>query len=281
VSAIPDFAGFLATLISVKYTKRLALANKESIVCGGRFLREEVERYGVELVPVDSEHSAVFQVMEEGVEKIAITASGGALRDWAVEDLEKARPEDVLSHPVWKMGSRITVDSATMVNKALEVLEAMELFSLRRDQIEVFIHRQGVVHGMVYLKDGTVKLHAAVADMRLPIAFALTYPERKYEFEVFPKFDVLTFENPDKERYPLFFMVDEIFSSYKLRVAFNAADEVAVSAFLKREIRFTDIAVVVERVLRNLEGPEPESVKDLIKVDEEARRIAWREIEKL
>jgi len=219
--------------------------------------------------------------MEEGVEKIAITASGGALRDWAVEDLEKARPEDVLSHPVWRMGSRITVDSATMVNKALEVLEAMELFSLRRDQIEVFIHRQGVVHGMVYLKDGTVKLHAAVADMRLPIAFALTYPERKYEFEVFPKFDVLTFENPDKERYPLFFMVDEIFSSYKLRVAFNAADEVAVSAFLKREIRFTDIAVVVERVLRNLEGPEPESVKDLIKVDEEARRIAWREIEKL
>ncbi len=277
VAAAPGFAGFELAYLSIPFTRRLALANKESMVCGGWLMKEELERYGVELIPVDSEHSAVFQLLEREIVKIAITASGGALRDWPLEKLLLAKPEDVLRHPVWSMGKRITVDSATMVNKALEVLEAMELFGLEREEIEVFVHREGIVHGMVFLRDGTVKVHASIADMRIPIALSLTYPERLYEYPSFPVFEKLTFEKPSKERYPLFFLVDEIHSSYAMRTAFNAADEVAVEAFLSGAIEYTGIFRVVEEVVRQFEGVKVRDFEDLKAVDGEARRLACEE----
>ncbi len=274
IVAAPGFAGFELAYRAIPYTRRLSLANKESLVCGGKFLKERLKSNDVELVPIDSEHSAVFQLIEDEIERIVITASGGALRDWPIEKLRFAKPSDVLKHPVWSMGKKITVDSATMFNKALEVMEAMELFDIPFEKIDVYVHREGVVHGMVFLKDGTVKIHASVADMRIPIALSLTYPERSYEFPKFPNFSSLTFEKLSRERYPLFFLVDSVKDSYSLKTAFNAADEIAVQAFLNEKIGFMDIPKVVERVLEKIDVEEAESVEELKKADEEARRLA-------
>ena len=277
VLAASGFAGLELALKAIPHTRRLALANKESLVCGGKVLKREMEKFGVELVPIDSEHSAIFQLIEERIVRIALTASGGALRDWPLEKLPEAKPSDVLKHPVWSMGKRITVDSATMFNKALEVLEAMELFDLERKDIDVYVHREGMVHGMVFLRDGTVKLNVFKADMRIPIAYSLTYPDRLFEYGEFPDFSKLTFEEVSRERYPVFFLIDEIWNSYSLRTAFNAADEVAVEAFLKGKIKFTDIHRVIEKVLEKVEDEEPKSFEELKEIDEKARRLACEE----
>jgi len=274
VLAIPGFEGFKVAMKLIPVVKRLALANKESLVCGGKFIKEKIKESGTELIPVDSEHSAIFQLIEEDVEKIAITASGGALRDIPINELWSAKPEDVLKHPVWNMGARITVDSATMVNKAFEVLEAMELFSLKRDQIEVFVHKSSIVHGMVFLKDGTVKIHAAIPDMRVPIAYSLTYPERVYEYKEYPKFSILEFKKVERRRYPLFFLVDDIYSSYALRTAFNAADEVAVDAFLNGRISYKNLVKTVEKVVGKMKKSTVKTVEELEEIDREARALA-------
>ncbi len=274
IAAAPGFAGFELAYKAIPYTKRLALANKEALVCGGKFLKKRIRDYRVELIPVDSEHSAIFQLIEKGIEKIAITASGGALRDWPIENLKYAKPSDVLKHPVWSMGKKITVDSATMFNKALEVMEAMELFEIPFEKIDVYVHREGMIHGMVFLKDGTVKVHASVADMRIPIAFSLTYPDRLYEFPEFPEFSSLTFKKLSKERYPIFFLSEYVKDSHSLRTAFNAADEIAVKAFLNGKIGFMDIPKVVEKVIENINISEAKSVEDLKTTDKEARRLA-------
>ena len=277
VVAVPGFAGLEITLGSIPHTRRIALANKETMVCGGWLVREELEKHGVELLPIDSEHSAVFQILEEDPVKITLTASGGSLRDWPLESLKRASIEDVMRHPVWKMGTKVTVDSATMVNKALEVLEAMELFDLPRDRVDVLVHREGIVHGMVYLRDGTVKILSSIPDMRIPIALSLTYPNRSYEYEEFPDFvkTGLGFERPDPKRYPAFFLVDHVYRSYKLRTAFNASDEVAVELFSKGIIEFTDIPVILERVLDRIANlPEPEDLEDLRRIDSLSREYA-------
>ncbi len=282
VVAVPGFSGLELTLGSIPYTRRIALANKETLVCGGWLVKRALMKHGVELVPIDSEHSAIFQLVEEGITKIALTASGGSLRDWPLDELRRASIEDVLKHPVWKMGLKVTVDSSTMVNKALEVLEAIELFDLERKDVDVFIHRKGIVHGMVFLKDGTVKLHAFIPDMRIPIAYSLTYPERKYEYDDFPEFSdsSLEFERPSRDRYPAFFMVDRIHDSYKLRTAYNAADEIAVDLFSKGRIRFTDIPILIGKALERMdEFPEPRNLEDLKELDSISRRLAEEVIE--
>ncbi len=271
--AVPGFVSLRITLGVIPNTKRIALASKEALVCGGWLVRERLKKFKTELVPVDSEHSAIFRIFDENVTRIALTASGGALRDWNVEDIKDATIDDVLSHPVWRMGKRVTVDSATMVNKVFEVFEAMEIFDLSRDAIDVFMHREGIVHGMVYLKDGTVKMNAFKADMRIPIAYSLTHPDVVLDFQE-PKLSILTFEDVDLERYPLFSKSFEIHDSYALRTAFNAADEVAVEAFLKGKIKFWDIVEIVERTLSMFEKGEPRDLKDLEEIDERAREIA-------
>ncbi len=275
VVAIPGFASLPVTLKAVEFSKRVLLASKEALVCGGWLVRKWLERHGTELIPVDSEHNALFQIFEANVEKILLTSSGGALRDWKIEDLENATVEDVLSHPVWKMGKRITVDSATMVNKGFEVLEACELFSLRSEQVQVLIHRQGLVHAAVFLTDGTVKMHVGFPDMRVPIAYALTYPQRAYLNKSWPNLlnSELSFEQVDEKRYPCFYIAYGIAGDYSKRTAYNAADEVAVDAFLSGRIKFTDIYRVVSKVVEKIEGSSRD-LKDLEGIDRESRILA-------
>ena len=276
--AVPGFAGLEITIKAIQVSKRVALANKESLVCGGFLIKKALKDYSAELIPVDSEHSAIFQIFDRGVEKIILTASGGALRDWKLEDIEKAKVEDVLKHPVWNMGKKITVDSATMVNKAFEVLEAMELFDLNFSKIDVKIHKEGLVHGVIFLKDGTVKMLLSNPDMRIPIAYSLTYPNRIIQF---PPPDIknvnLLFEDPDPLRYPSFFLVKEIHTSYAKRTAYNAADEEAVEAFLEGRIKLIHISKVLEEAVKNIEG-DPRDLKDLKEIHEESKKIARKVI---
>lgn len=277
---IPGFVSLQITLKALETSKRVLLASKEALVCGGWLVREAKEKGGCELIPLDSEHSALMQIYEPEVEKVMLTSSGGALRDWNIEDLDRAKPEDVLKHPVWRMGKRITIDSATMVNKGFEVLEACELFKLSANQVEVLIHREGLVHAAVFLKDGTIKMHLGFPDMKIPIAYGLTYPKRNYENKSWPDLigTPLKFERVDEKRYPAFYLAYEIEKDYAKRTAYNAADEVCVEAFLQNRIKFTHIAKVIERVVEKIEG-KPRDFEDLKSIDEESRRIAKEVIE--
>lgn len=277
---IPGFVSLQITLKALQTSKRVLLASKEALVCGGWLVREAKEKSGCDLIPLDSEHSALMQIYEPEVEKVILTSSGGALRDWNIEDLDKAKPEDVLKHPVWKMGKRITIDSATMVNKGFEVLEACELFNLRARQVEVLVHREGLVHAAAFFKDGTVKMHLGFPDMRIPIAYGLTYPKRNYENKNWPDLigTPLKFERVDEKRYPAFYLAYEIEKDYAKRTAYNAADEVCVEAFLQDRIKFTHIAKVIEKVVEKIEG-KPRDFEDLKSIDEESRKLAKEVIE--
>jgi len=275
--AVSGFSGLRAVLAALEHSRRVCLANKESLVCGGFLVKRKLKEKGVELIPVDSEHSAIFQVIEPDVQKIVLTASGGALRDWDLEKIETATPNDVLKHPVWSMGARITVDSATMVNKAFEVLEAMELFDLPFEKIDVKIHREGLVHGVVILPDGNVKMVIFPPDMRIPISYSLLYPERAALGSFSLETMKISFDPVNPERYPAFFLLNQIKDSYALRTAFNAADEVAVDAFLKGRIKFGGIHRVIERTIEKIDGyPEPENLEEVEQIHDEARKIAER-----
>ncbi|MBO8160805.1 MAG: 1-deoxy-D-xylulose-5-phosphate reductoisomerase [Thermosipho sp. (in: Bacteria)] len=273
VAAIPGFDGLIAILQSIPYTKRLALATKEALVCAGPFIKNECEKHKVELIPIDSEHSAIFQLFDENVVKIMITASGGAVRNVKKNKLSKLKPNDILKHPVWNMGKRITVDSATMVNKAFEVMEAYELFNI--ENIDVHIHPTGTVHGAVLLNDGTVKIHFGFPDMKVPIAYSLTYPERKFNNPKWPKFDPKNFEfyNVDEEKYPAFFYGKSILKDLAKRIAFNAADEIAVQRFLTEKIKFPQIADIIINTCENIRG-NVNSIDDIFEIDKISRNFA-------
>ncbi|MBO8139079.1 MAG: 1-deoxy-D-xylulose-5-phosphate reductoisomerase [Thermosipho sp. (in: Bacteria)] len=273
VSAIPGFDGMISSLKAIKYTKRLALATKEALVCAGPFIKKECKNNNVELIPIDSEHSAIFQLFDNFVERIIITASGGAVRDKKVSKLSKLTPKDILKHPVWNMGKRITVDSSTMVNKAFEVMEAYELFET--NNIDVYIHPTGTVHGAVLLKDGTVKIHFGFPDMKIPIAYSLTYPERKYINPNWPEFSSKNFDfcEVSSEKYPVFFYGKSIINNLSKRIAFNAADEVAVERFLKEEIKFTKISEIIIETCERI-NEKVNSIEDIIEIDKFSREYA-------
>ncbi|QTA37496.1 1-deoxy-D-xylulose-5-phosphate reductoisomerase [Thermosipho ferrireducens] len=279
VSAIPGFAGVRAALDSIPFTKRLALATKEALVCSGPFVKKLCKDYDTELIPIDSEHSAIFQLMESEIKKIMITASGGAVRDIDINEFEFLTPEKILKHPVWNMGKRITIDSATMVNKAFEIIEAYELFGTPIEDIEVYIHPTGTVHGAVLLKDGTVKIHYGYPDMKIPIAFALTYPERCYENYNWPPFENKFFEfyEVDKRKYPAYFYGRAIAKDLARRIAFNAADEVAVHKFVNGEIKFTKIPGLIESVCESI-NEKVKSIEDVFEIDRLAREIAYNKM---
>ena len=277
VVGVSGFIGLKYSLIASKVAKRLCLANKESIVTGGNFFLKKVKENGCEIIPVDSEHSAVFQLLDgekSRVKKIILTASGGALRDVPLSALKTVTPKEVLKHPVWKMGARITVDSATMFNKGLEVMEAKFLFGFEAEKIGVIVHPQGKIHAMIEFEDGTFKMHVSRADMRIPISYALNYPHRVNIFEPFTPLGDMSLAEPDLKRYPaLKLAYDALKAGDGARIVYNAADEVAVDAFLKGKICFTNIYEVVKDVLQK-EWPEfLNDYEEIEKVDFEAREM--------
>lgn len=279
VSAIVGVAGLEATYEAVKAGKTVGLANKECLVAAGELLTTEARRQGKPLLPIDSEHNAVHQCMRAGtmkeVERIWLTASGGPFLNTPKSQFEAITREQALNHPTWKMGQRITIDSATLMNKGFEVIEACRLFSLPPARVQVIVHPQSTIHSLVEFRDGSILAQLSVTDMRLPILYALTYPER---ISSDLRFDVgelkrLDFAAPDLDKFPclrLAYEAAEVGGSKT--IALNAADEVAVAAFLEGEMRFTDIPRVIEQVLSETPDYHPESIKEVLATDADARR---------
>lgn len=260
MSAIVGAAGLEPGLRAIKHGTTLALANKESLVTAGQLLMDHAKRFGAKILPVDSEHSAIFQALVgediNAVERIIITASGGAFRDWPLDRIAKATPEQAATHPNWDMGQRITIDSASMFNKALEVIETKEFFGVQASQIEVLVHPQSLVHALVGFSDGALMAHVGPPDMRHAIGFALHYPERRklpVDRLDLASIGQLDFRRPEESRYPALKLAQFVMQNGGLAGSvLNAAKEKALDAFLAREIGFLDMATLVEDVLIQL-----------------------------
>jgi len=282
LNAVVGFAGVGATLWALERGVTLALANKESLVAAGDLAVAARKRGGGPVLPVDSEHSAVFQCLEgrapETVESVVLTASGGPFRNRSLSELESVSVEEALEHPTWSMGPKITIDSATLANKGLELIEAHFLFDLSYDRIEVVVHPSSVVHALVRFRDGAALAHLGYPDMRVPISFALTYPDRARTSV--PAFDfsgglTLEFEPPDLARFPLLRLAREAGErGGTYPCAFNAANEVAVDAFLGGRIGFLDVADLVEHALSQADGAPARDLAELVAADAAARRAA-------
>ncbi|MCX7378311.1 MAG: 1-deoxy-D-xylulose-5-phosphate reductoisomerase [Alphaproteobacteria bacterium] len=284
MAAITGAAGLASTLAAIRRGGVVALANKEALVCAGEVMLAAVRAHGATLLPVDSEHNAIFQSMADGnrggIEKIVLTASGGPFRTASREEMARATPEAALRHPVWSMGAKISIDSATMMNKALEVIEAARLFALPSERIEVLVHPQSVVHGLVHYSDGSVLAQLGSPDMRVPIAHTLAWPGRIATHA--PRLDLaavgrLEFSAPDAERFPALRLAREALAAGGGASAImSAANEVAVEAFLGRRIGFLDIAAVVEQVMQEMGAPPAETLEAVVALDEAARDCALR-----
>ncbi len=282
MAAIAGAAGLPATLAAIRRGGAIAFANKEALVCAGEVMLQAVRDAGATLLPVDSEHNAIFQAMAEGngrfVERITLTASGGPFRTASLAEMAAATPERALKHPVWSMGAKISIDSATMFNKGLELIEAARLFDLPESQVDVLVHPQSVVHGLVAYSDGSVLAQLGSPDMRIPIAHALAWPARLPTNS--PRLDLaavarLEFAAPDLERFPALRLArDALRAGGGAPTILNAANEVAVAAFLAREIGFLEIAFVVEAVLDRLGAPEAASLDSVLALDALGRQVA-------
>jgi len=281
VSAIVGVAGLEATYEAVKAGKTVGLANKECLVAAGELITGEARRQGKPLLPIDSEHNAVHQCLRGGrmeeVRRIWLTASGGPFLDTPKAQFEHITVEQALNHPTWKMGNRITIDSATLMNKGFEVIEACRLFNLPSEQVSVLVHPQSTIHSLVEFVDGSILAQLSVTDMRLPILYALTYPDRIASNLNFSLSDLrhLDFCPPDMEKFPCLRLAYEALRAGGGKtVALNAADEVAVSAFLDGIIPFQEIPVLIEEVVSETPGGKLESIKRVLGVDQEARSSA-------
>ena len=281
VSAIVGVAGLEATYEAVRAGKTLGLANKECLVAAGELITSEARKRGVALLPIDSEHNAVHQCMRGGrmeeVERVWLTASGGPFRNTPASEFASITVEQALNHPTWKMGKRITIDSATLMNKGFEVIEACRLFHMPPSKVEVIVHPQSTIHSMVEFVDGSILAQFSVTDMRLPILYALTYPERIGSDMRFPVSDLrhLDFAPPDLKKFPCLRLAYEAAEAGGAKtVALNAADEVAVGSFLAGEIRFDQIPRVIEDVLAETNSGALESIQAVVAADADARRVA-------
>ena len=283
LNAIVGIAGLAPTLAAIDAGKDIALANKETLVTGGEIVNRRVREKGVKLLPVDSEHSAIFQSLqgapEGSLKKILLTASGGPFYGKKREELENVTVEQALKHPNWSMGAKITIDSATLMNKGLEVIEAVHLFGLPASDIEVLVHRQSILHSGVELNDGAIIAQLGTPDMRLPIQYALTYPSRSMAFERLSLADIgtLTFERPDTDTFrclPLCMQAIDRGGLYP--TAINGANEEAVALFLKGKIKFLQIASLVEEALQAAESRENFTVEDIFEADRAARETVRR-----
>jgi 1-deoxy-D-xylulose-5-phosphate reductoisomerase len=282
MAAITGAAGLASTLAAIRRGASVGLANKEALVCAGDVMLRAVREAGATLLPVDSEHNAIFQSMADGnrgaVEKIVLTASGGPFRTSSLEQMARVTPEAALRHPVWSMGAKISIDSATMMNKGLEVIEAARLFDLDDSMIEVLVHPQSVIHGLVYYRDGSVLAQLGSPDMRIPIAHTLAWPRRMVTAS--RRLDLaavsrLEFSVPDLERFPALRLAREALKAGGgTPTILNAANEIAVEAFLQRRIGFLDIAGIVGRVLDQLGTPKADSLEDVVMLDDLTRRTA-------
>ena len=282
VQAVVGAAGVAPTFAAARAGKRLLLANKESVVCGGRLLMDTVKKHGCELLPVDSEHNAIFQCLAGATPQaranaqLILTASGGPFR--GRKNLEGITPEQAVVHPKWNMGRKISVDSATLMNKGLEVIEARWLFDFEPERIKVVVHPESIVHSAVEFEDGAVIAQLGAADMRTPIAYSLGWPERLDGYAnrmSFSEIARLTFEEPDLETFPLLKLAyDALKADDGSTIVLNAANEIAVEAFLEGRIGFTEIFETVDRVIDNLNPPVPKSIEEVILLDRQARYVA-------
>ncbi|MGE0225339.1 MAG: 1-deoxy-D-xylulose-5-phosphate reductoisomerase [Acetobacteraceae bacterium] len=284
MAAITGAAGLAATLAAIRRGKVVALANKEALVCAGEVMLCAVREAGATLLPVDSEHNAIFQSLADGnhgaIEKIVLTASGGPFRTASLEDMARATPEAALRHPIWSMGAKISIDSATMMNKGLELIEAARLFNLDEPSIGVLVHPQSVIHGLVFYHDGSVIAQLGSPDMRIPIAHTLAWPERMATPS--PRLDLaqvskLDFTEPDLTRFPALRLArDALKAGGGAPAILNAANEVAVDSFLNRQIGFLDIAMTVHKVLDAMGTPPADTLEEVVALDTAARRAAQR-----
>ncbi|GDX84501.1 1-deoxy-D-xylulose 5-phosphate reductoisomerase [Methylococcaceae bacterium] len=294
MAAIVGAAGLLPTLAAAEAGKTILLANKEALVMSGDIFMNAVTKSGAQLLPIDSEHNAIFQCMPaayqtgasvKGVRRILLTASGGPFRTMPLDELSQVTPAQAVAHPNWDMGKKISVDSATMMNKGLEMIEACLLFNLKPEQIQIVIHPQSVIHSMVDYVDGTVLAQMGCPDMRIPIAHALAYPER-FESGATP-LDIFTvkhmdFEPADLERFPCLRLAYEaIQTGGTMPTILNAANEIAVEAFLNEQIRFTDIPVVIEQTMHAIPMQPAESLETILAIDKQARGVANQAIQGL
>ena len=280
VTAMVGYSGLKPTIRAIEAHKTIALANKETLVVAGELINALANQYRTPILPVDSEHSAIFQCLEMNtpVEKVILTASGGPFRTYTMEQLQQVTKAQALKHPNWEMGAKITIDSASMMNKGFEVIEAKWLFGVRPEQIEVVVHPQSVIHSMVQFEDGAVKAQLGMPDMRLPIQYAFSYPERvKSSFERldFAKVTDLTFEQPDTKRFRnLALAYEALHQAGNMPCIVNAANEVVVAAFLKDNISFLGMSDVIEKTMGRVAYIKEPSYEDYVATDAEARCIA-------
>lgn len=280
LASMVGYAGLRPTMNAIRSGKTIALANKETLVVAGELINALAQQYKTPILPVDSEHSAIFQCLEPGnaLEKVILTASGGPFRKFTIEELQHVTKEQALKHPNWDMGAKITIDSATMMNKGFEVIEAKWLFWVRPDQIEVVVHPQSVIHSMVQFEDGAVKAQLGVPDMRLPIQYAFSYPQRiKASFDRldFMKMTELTFEQPDIKRFRcLGFAYEALNRGGNMACILNAANEAVVAAFLKDRIPFLRMSEIIEETMAKVAFIQTPTYEDYVATDAEARRVA-------
>ncbi|GAB5488173.1 MAG: 1-deoxy-D-xylulose-5-phosphate reductoisomerase [Parasphingorhabdus sp.] len=287
MAAIVGCAGLPPTLEALKCGKTVALANKEALVSAGALMMAEAKAAGATLLPVDSEHNAIFQSLQGGridqVRKITLTASGGPFRTWLRKEMAAVTPEQAVAHPNWDMGAKISVDSATMMNKGLELIEAHYLFPVGLENIQILVHPQSVIHSMVEYKDRSTLAQLGSPDMKIPIASALAWPERMVtECEPLDLAAIgqLEFEDPDEDRFPAIALARAAIEEGDGKPAIlNAANEVAVAAFLEKSVQFLEITDIVSRVLDSYSPPEPTALEDIFTIDEEARMRAANMVE--
>lgn len=280
LASMVGFAGLRPTISAIKAKKVIALANKETLVVAGELINRLAAEHQVPILPVDSEHSAIFQCLEPGnrIEKILLTCSGGPFRTFSQERLAKVTKNDALAHPTWNMGAKITIDSATLMNKGFEVIEAKWLFGVSPDQIQVVVHPQSVIHSMVQFEDGAVKAQLGVPDMRLPIQYAFSYPRRlKSSFDRVDFFQMkdLTFERPNTDKFRcLALAYDALSKGGNMPCIVNAANEIANRAFIDDRIAFTKISEIIEKTMNHISFSTAPELEDFLQTDDEARRYA-------
>ncbi len=280
LASMVGFAGLRPTISAIKAGKMIALANKETLVVAGGFINNLITQYKVPVIPVDSEHSAIFQCLEPGnrIEKILLTASGGPFRRFSKEELKSVTKAQALAHPTWNMGDKITIDSATLMNKGFEVIEAKWLFGLTPEQIEVVVHPQSVIHSMVQFEDGAVKAQLGVPDMRLPIQYAFSYPQRlnaSFDRLDFKKIKEFTFEQPDTDRFPCLALAYEALRrGGNMPCIVNAANEIVNRAFIEDKISYNKISEIISLSMEKIPFSNDSSLETYLDTDRETRKYA-------